>query len=196
MSKDFPKISPTIFLVAGAPAVGKSSTAHQLAAQYPKSIHIPVDDLRDLVVSGLVYPGEHWSPDLVEQLHLAREIAVEMAIRYSRAGFVVTLDDFWDSNSRLQEYQQLEQFPGFHKILLYPNRQAAEGRNQQRAGPGQSNAYIEVGIRIVYEQLAQEVEGLERAGWIVLDTSEMDLETTVKFILAQTDPQSAPGQGI
>lgn len=194
MTKDFPSVSPSIFLIAGAPAVGKSSTAHQLAAHYPKSIHIPVDDLRDMVVSGLVYPGADWSPGLVEQLQLARGVAVEMALRYRRAGFVVTLDDFWDSYSRLQEYQTLEQVPGFHKILLYPNRQAAESRNQQRAGPGEGNAYIDAGIRTVYAQLEREVGSLEREGWILLDTSQKDLAATVKHILALTDPQVPPGE--
>lgn len=174
-----------IFLIAGAPAVGKSTTAHALAAQYPQSIHIPVDNIRDMVVSGLAYPSLNWSPELIKQLVLARESAAQMAINYNKAGFVVALDDFWDPNSHLLEYHQLFQQPNTFKILLLPNQQAAEERNKKRAGPGDSSTYIADGIRTVYEHLLKETSSLARQGWLVVDTTDKDLETTVKHILAQ-----------
>ena len=37
---------PPVFLIAGAPATGKSTASRALAAKYPKSIAICVDDLR------------------------------------------------------------------------------------------------------------------------------------------------------
>jgi predicted kinase len=175
-----------IFLIVGAPAVGKSTTAHALAAQYPKSIHIPVDNLRDLVVAGRAYPGNTWSPELVEQLKLARESTAQMAISYSNAGFAVTIDDFWDSNSRLLEYQAVFQDSRTRKILLYPNQLTAQERNQKRSGPGNGNAYIAAGIQAVYERLNSAIPDLQQQGWMVIDTTDQDVETTVKYILAKT----------
>ena len=46
-----------IYLVVGPPAVGKSTTSGALAARFPKSLHIPVDDFRNMVVSGIELPG-------------------------------------------------------------------------------------------------------------------------------------------
>lgn len=175
-----------IFLIVGAPAVGKSTTAHALAAQYPKSVHIPVDNLRDMVVTGRAYPGSIWSPELVEQLRLARESTAQMAINYSNAGFAVAIDDFWDSNSRLTEYQAVYQDSRTYKILLYPSQLTAQERNQKRAGAGNENAYIAAGIQAVYEHLQSTVPDLQQQGWIVIDTSDQDVETTVKSILAKT----------
>lgn len=175
-----------IFLIVGAPAVGKSSTAHALAAQYPKGIHIPVDNLRDMVVTGRAYPGSIWSPELVEQLKLARESTAQMALNYSNAGFAVTIDDFWDSNSRLSEYQAVFQDSRTHKILLYPSQLTAQERNQKRAGAGNENAYIAAGIQAVYEHLQNAISDLRQQGWIVIDTSHQDVATTVKSILATT----------
>ena len=175
-----------IFLIVGAPAVGKSTTAHALAAQYPKSIHIPVDNLRDMVVTGRAYPGSIWSPELVEQLKLARESTAQMAINYSNAGFAVTIDDFWDSNSRLVEYHAVFQDPRTHKVLLYPSQLTAQERNQKRAGAGNENAYIAAGIQAVYARLQSAIQDLQQQGWIVIDTSDQDVETTVTRILAIT----------
>jgi predicted kinase len=174
-----------IFLLAGAPAVGKSTTAHALAAQFQKSVHIPVDDMRSMVVSGLIQPGADWGQGLIEQLALARENAAHMAIAYHQAGFVVVIDDFWDPNSQLLEYHTLFQNPTVHKILLYPSQQVAEERNQQRAGPGDGSAYIADGIRAVYAHLNAAVSNLERQGWLVVDTTDKSIEATVRHILTR-----------
>ena len=174
-----------IFVLVGAPAVGKSTAAHTLAAQFQKSIHIPVDDVRDMVVSGLVHPGDNWGQDLIEQLALARESVTQMAIKYSEAGFVVVIDDFWDPNSRLLEYNLLFQGTNVHKVLLYPSQQAAEARNRKRSGPGDGSDYIAGGIRLVYEHLSTEVAKLKSQGWMVVDTTDKSIETTASYILAQ-----------
>lgn len=173
-----------IFLIAGAPAVGKSTTAHALAAHYPKSLHIPVDDVRNLVVSGLVQPGI-WTPELVEQLRLARECVAQMALKYQEAGFVVTIDDFWDPVSHLLEYKAILEAPHTHKILLYPSQRTAQERNLKRAGSGESNDYIADGIQIVYEHLVTDIVSLESQGWFVVDTTEKNVDETVKVILTR-----------
>ncbi len=174
-----------IFILAGAPAVGKSTTAHALAAHFQKSIHISVDTIRDMVVSGLTLPGNHWSQELIEQLALARESVIQMAITYNKAGFVVVIDDFWDSNSQLLEYSFLFHEKDVLKILLLPGQQAAEERNLKRSGAGDGNKYIADGIRAVYESLKADVINLKQQGWIVADTTDKTVEATVEYILAQ-----------
>lgn len=173
-----------IFLVVGPPAVGKSTTSRALAAQFDRSIHIPVDDLRDMVVSGLVLPSSIWSDDLVQQITLARESAIHMALTYRRAGFAVVIDDFVDPN-RLSEYQALRSHPDVHTVILYPIQSEAHRRNLQRAGTSPARDYIDEGIRIVYQQLDAVVDYLEQDGWTVLDTSTLSVEATVSKILHQ-----------
>jgi hypothetical protein len=105
----------SVFLLVGAPAVGKRPAAHALALRLPRSVHIPVDTLRDMVVSGIVHPDDDWDAALIEQLKIARKTATQMAIDYSRAGFDVVIDDFWDPNSRLAEYEGLSELTGMPK---------------------------------------------------------------------------------
>ena len=175
----------SIFVLAGAPAVGKSSAARALAARFQKSIHIPVDDLREMVVAGKALPGSQWSQELIEQLSLARASAVQMARSYHAAGFNVVIDDFWDPNSQLLEYSRLFQAADTHRILLFPSQQAAEARNLKRSGPGGDSLYIAEGIRMVYEHLRANVAELARQGWQIADTTDQSIEATVDQILIQ-----------
>lgn len=176
-----------IFFLAGPPAVGKSSTARALAAQFQKSIHIPVDNLRDMVVSGLALPSKEWSQELIEQLALARESASQMAIAYNKAGFVVAIDDFWDPNTKLGEYSLLFQEENLHKVLLFPGQRVAEERNLRRSGPGEASKYIAEGIRTIYEVLQEDIPNLENQGWMIVDTSNLTVEAAVQQILLQTE---------
>lgn len=172
-----------IFLVVGSPAVGKSTTAAALARRFAKSIHIPVDALRDMVAAGQVLPGPQWDDELIEQLAASRASAVFMALTYRRAGFAVVIDDFWDPNSGLAEYAELFSQPQMHRVLLYPQQSAARARNRQRAGSGGAAEYIDDGIGLVYAHLDTVVASLQADGWLVLDTTEMGVEDAVSSIL-------------
>jgi hypothetical protein len=171
-----------MFLLVGSPAVGKSTASRALAATFPKSIHIPVDDIREMVVSGLIQPGAEWSDGLKEQIRLARISVTHTAMAYHTAGFAVVIDDFWDSN-HTTDYKDLFNLPYFHKFLLYPAQAEAHRRNLQRSGDSPVRGYIDEGIRIVYQQLSTAVADLIRTGWTVMDTTTLSIDETVASIL-------------
>ena len=185
-----------IFLVVGAPAVGKSTTSRALAARFARSIHIPVDDLRDMVVSGLVLPNPRWSEPLIEQVRLARHSAVASALRYADAGFTVVLDDFWDPPGLL-EYDELPGDRRFHRVLLRPDRAEALRRNFGRHGDDPVRAYLDEGIHLVYDNLDTPAAQarLERGRWLVLDTTHLPVDAAVRRILEHTGvtAPAAPG---
>jgi len=171
-----------VFILIGPPAVGKSTTSKALASKFSKSIHIPVDDIRNMVISGLVLPSLEWSPELIQQINLARESVIQMALNYQRAGFAVVIDDFVDPH-QLSEYRAFLNEPRIYKFILYPNKDTAHARNSQRAGDDAGRDYIDEGIHIVYQQLNFMIELLRKDGWVVLDTTELSIEETVLEIL-------------
>lgn len=171
-----------IFVVVGPPAVGKSTTSRALAARFAKSLHIPVDNIREMVVSGLRLPSADWSDELVQQLSLARASVSHMALTYREAGFAVVIDDFMDPNHD-SDYQTLLNEPEVHMVLLYPSQSEAHQRNLRRSGNSSARAYIDDGIRTVYEQLKAALPQLKQEGWHVLDTSLLSVEDTVMAIL-------------
>jgi predicted kinase len=171
-----------IFVVVGPPAVGKSTTSRALAARFPKSIHIPVDDLRHMVVSGVVLPSPVWSDALTQQISLARASVLHMALAYHHAGFAVVIDDFLDPHDPAA-YHVLRRHPHAHKIVLYPAQQTAHQRNLQRAGVSAEHAYIDDGIGVIYQHLHGVVDQLAQDGWRVVDTTHLSVEATVSTIL-------------
>jgi predicted kinase len=169
-----------IFLIVGGPGVGKSTTSRALAATFPKSIHVPVDDIRDMVASGLSLPGPDWSDELVSQIGLARGTAVRMALDYAEAGFAAVVDDFYDPNG-LAEYEALLRRPGAHGIVLYPTPEEARRRNAARS-PGDSGSYIDAAIPLAYAVLSPVIGRLAAEGWLVLDTTNLDVASAVATI--------------
>lgn len=175
-----------IFLVIGPPAVGKSTTSNALARCFSRSIHIPVDDIRNLVVSGIMLPGEEWSVALTEQVALARKSAVQMALNYHTAGFTVVIDDFWHP-AIPSDYQALIDHPCINKVILFPSPKAAHSRNSRRADSSSSQSYIDKGIQIVYRQLSAALPKLAEEGWVIVDSSSLSVEDTVKTILKRIE---------
>ena len=114
---------PPIFLIVGAPATGKSTASRALAARFPKSIAIGVDDLRNMVIGGVIHPSAEWSDELVAQLQLARKSALLMARTYHAVGYTVVIDDFYDPYTQMHEYDELVANEKLMRVLLYPNRQ-------------------------------------------------------------------------
>lgn len=171
-----------IYLIIGPPAVGKSTTSRALAACFPRSIHIPVDDLRNMVVNGLALPAAEWGDELTRQVTLARNAVIAMALAYRQAGFTVVIDDFWDPNHRT-DYRHLLDQTQVHKVVLFPDQTEAHQRNFNRSGDSPARGYIDEGIRIVYGQLNPVLQQLPQDGWLVLDTSSLTVEEAVTAIL-------------
>jgi cytidylate kinase len=178
-----------IFIIIGPPAVGKSTTSRALAARFSHSLHIPVDDFRNMVVSGRVLPGTGFEDELAQQVSLARASAVHMAFHYRNAGFMVVIEDFFDRD-RLLDYQALLSQPAVHKVILLPMQDVAHERNLNRSENCSTKDYIDEGIRDVYQQLNAAIPQLTRDGWMVIDTGAMSVEKTVATILQQSGVES------
>jgi predicted ATPase len=80
-----------IYFLTGAPGAGKSTLAVALLRHFEFGIHIPVDDLREWVVSGISHPLP-WTDETSRQFILAENAACDLAIRYQDAGFAVVID--------------------------------------------------------------------------------------------------------
>ena len=50
-----------IFLISGTPASGKSSVSLALMRRFARGVHLAVDDLREMVISGIAHPVPEWT---------------------------------------------------------------------------------------------------------------------------------------
>ena len=172
----------TVVLIAGPPAVGKSTVARLVAEYSPHALLVDVDRIRDsFVVSGAVLPSADWPPALVEQLAAAREAACGLARAYARIGFDVVIDDFLDPHSLLREYDAISDLEPV-RVLLLPPAETARSRNRSRSD---DTGYIDAGIDLTYAALP-DVEDLRGLGWTLLDNGNEGPESTRDRVLRLT----------
>lgn len=192
MSANSKRSPGALFVVAGAPAVGKSTVGRSLADSFGRSVHLPIDDVRHSVRGGLVLPRSEWPDELVEQISLARLACLDVAGRYRRAGFAVVLDDTVDP-LLLKEYSDLSSDRDAVRVILRPTEAAAVNRNRARPVKEQQGPDIlDRAIRFVYGILERHGDDLENDGWITIDTTELTVEGTVARIIALRQPGHIP----
>jgi chloramphenicol 3-O-phosphotransferase len=186
------------FLVTGTPGAGKSSVARALAARFSPGLHVDLDCLRLMVVTGFAMPGFTWEPEADQQFRLARATAIHMVRSYGSEGFTVVVDDMLGPRGEdppgLQDYTDLYRRGGVHPVFLKPSLDVAMARAQARGGE------LLPWIGEVVPPLYRSMERHLTTGWTVVDSSDLDINETVDEIFARTgvrnpahDRTRAPG---
>ncbi len=173
-----------ILILSGVPGAGKSSVARAWLQTFPRGLHLPVDDLRELVVSGTAHPSLQPNPEVTRQFSLARQVAFGAAHLYAREGFAVALDDvLWphDPDTFLGVAAQLP----VTRVLLRPSLEAALRRNRERTHKPFDTATLAPIIEGLHAGMSP--AAFKAAGWRVLDSSDLTLEETVARLRAWTD---------
>ena len=166
-----------IVFITGAPASGKSTIARKVAEYFPKSLHIQVDQLREMMVNGVEMPDHDWTDEATRQFQRARSTAIYMAKLYAREGVEVVIDDACVPDNFPDYYESLFADSGVHRVLLMPTPDALIERMEKRAGP--FDKFLVNVIPWLYSYLGP----MPKTGWIVLDSSNWTIEKTVAEVL-------------
>jgi chloramphenicol 3-O-phosphotransferase len=169
-----------IFLLSGMPAVGKSSVAKALMQRFDKGVHIPVDDLRAMVINGMVHPVPVWTDAAAAQFALARANAVHMALRYSRAGYAVAIDDVFSDNDFHTDYAPHFGDAQPMRVMLLPRLDVALHRNASRT---HKDFHPDTLVGVI-QHLHAEYSAMSHDGWFVLDSSDLTIAQTVDAIVS------------
>ncbi len=169
-----------IIFITGMAGSGKTTISLGVAEHFPKALHIGVDTLRQMMVTGRVLPNlEATTEEMARQFQMARTTAINMANLYASQGVDVVIDDVCFPPYWAEQYAALFEDPKVHRILLLPSRAALTQRIMNRGGP-YAAVYV-ASLASVYDYL----EPMPKDSWIVLDNSAWTVEQTVQEALSQ-----------
>jgi hypothetical protein len=166
-----------IYFVSGPPGSGKTTLCRALMETYAHGFHLPVDDLRLWVTSGLA-DSVPWTEETERQFQIAEKSACLVAKSYSEAGFAVAIDHCRNPK-RLDEViaQNLHGLP-VRKVLLLPDLDANLQRNLERTNKDFDPAVLEDVIRFTNEHYRREIS----PDWVVIDNTLLSVADTLNRI--------------
>jgi predicted kinase len=168
---------PSIFVIAGPMAAGKTTVARLLASLFPRGVHLEGDIFRRSILSGREDMTPSPSPEALAQLRLRYEVAAAAADRFLQAGFTVALEDVV-AGPMLEEYVALIQSEPCHVVVLNPSADTLRAREANRYEIGYSQWSV--------EQFQDEFVTTTPDFGIWIDSTNQTPEETVDEILAKT----------
>ena len=159
-----------IVLITGFAGSGKSTVGRLVAEHFSKSMHIKVDDLREMMVKGIEPPGEEITQEAYRQFEWARNTVIYMAQLYASQGVVIVIDNFCSPPNFAEQYAEPFKTPLVHRVLLFPKGPTLIERMKKRAGPW--DPILVDAVPMVYSYL----EPMPKDGWIVLDSGDWTIE--------------------
>ena len=171
-----------IWLITGAQASGKSTTADLLAKRFDRGVHVRGAQFYRWAVRGWVHPFDEDGSEARRLLDLRYRLSAMAADEYAAAGFTAVVQDtiYGDDVSRwLDTVRAKERF----LVVLTPSIHAVTERDRLRRETTGKVAYKR-GFTI--EDNLKAVAEIKRVG-LWLDTSSMTPDEAVDEILARAE---------
>ena len=167
-----------ILVITGQLAAGKSTLARAVLERFEHGVHVDVDGIRELVVSGRASPLA-WDAETTRQFELAIAASVGLAAVYARAGFAVAIEGGIDPEvvDRHLAATGLRAV----RISLEPPVEVALARNRERTTKSHDPALLEDAILAIDADLATSPLP---DGWVRIDNGGESLDATVDRVAA------------
>lgn len=170
--------TPSILLITGIMACGKSTIAQRVAEKLPKSVHLRGDVFRRMIVNDRAEMEKDFTAAAFEQLRLRYRLAATSADIYCQAGFTVIYQDVIIGAVLQEVVDMLKKWP-LHVVVLCPSPDIVAQREADREKTGYTTwtpQDLDHALRKDTPKIGQ---------W--LDTSALSVNETIEAIFAQAD---------
>jgi predicted kinase len=126
---------PTLIIVLGLPATGKTQLAHTIAAEFRLPL-ISKDDIKEIIFDGLGWRDRDWSKKAGRTTFALIDYILEGQLKAGNSIIVESPYDPTFQNDKLQRWQQLYHFNAL-QILCYAEGSVLLDRFIQRSNSAQ-----------------------------------------------------------
>lgn len=166
--------NPSIILITGIMASGKSTVAQLLSEQFDKSVHLRGDIFRKMIVKNRKEVRPDSGDDELDQLRLRYQLAAHSAEMYVKSGFTVVIQDVVIGPLLTEFISYINNRP-LYLVVLCPKPAVVATREATRTKKGYGIWSVEELDRVLRNETP-------RAG-LWLDSSDLSPEETVNEII-------------
>ncbi|MDQ0885518.1 chloramphenicol 3-O-phosphotransferase [Paenibacillus sp. V4I9] len=172
---------PSIILITGIMASGKSTVAQLLSERFEKSVHLRGDIFRRMIVNNRKEVHPDAGSDELNQLRLRYRLAAQSADAYFQVGFKVVVQDVV-IGPMLNDFISYIQSRPFYVVVLCPNSSVVILRESARIKKGYGVWTVE-GLDSLLRNETPRI-GM----W--LDSSELTPDETVNEIITRLQDEA------
>jgi hypothetical protein len=177
-----------VWLITGAQASGKTTTADLLARRFERGVHVQGGQFYRWAVRGWVHVGDRDENEVRRHLDLRYELSAMVANRYAAAGFTtVVQDNIYGPD--VERWLELINASPKHLVVLRPSVAAVTTRDEQRQRTRGKIAYRD-GFTPAINDV--HVAGTRRDLGLWLDTSEQTPDQSVDEIVRRASEAVVP----
>jgi predicted kinase len=171
--------APSVFLITGISAAGKSTVAQLLAERFPRAVHVRGDAFRRAVVTGREEMSADPSDEALSQLLLRYELMAITVDKYAAHGFTVVAQDVI-LGPLLETVVAMIATRPLGLVVLAPSPATVGERERGRVKDGYHT--------FTPEQLDASLRGETPPLGLWVDSSPQTPDQTVNEILERIDP--------
>lgn len=128
--------NPSIILITGIMASGKSTVAQLLSEQFDNSVHLRGDIFRRMIVNNRKEVRPDSGIDELDQLKLRYQLAAQSAEMYYKSGYTVVVQDVVIGPLLSDFISYINSRPFYFLVVLCPNSAVVATREANRAKKG------------------------------------------------------------
>lgn len=135
-----PEIMAIVALFGGPAGAGKSTLAAAWCADRPRAVHVELDEIRSLVVSGLADPQQPEDPRQHEQYALSVAACCALARVWSGGGYDVAVGDALAPEAFERHWRPCLEGLDWRIVIVVPTLDETLARSRERAREAGSGA--------------------------------------------------------